>query len=103
MALLYVVDSALTTGPMANKETLLMNGLTLKTGTFNANGSTSGEIVTGLTKILAHGVQKGVGTITSEIKSKPNSSNVGGAVDGSIGIIACANNSTGVWMALGYI
>jgi hypothetical protein len=77
-------------------------GMILKSGTWTAGGDVVGTIVTGLTKIIAHGTNVDTGTLTSEHTSKKNVVGAGTAANGSIGILVCATNNVGSWFAIGY-
>ncbi len=72
-------------------------------GTWTLSGATvAGEIVTGLSYVYAFQTNVSAGTITSEHTSLKNVDGTGAAAAGSIGILVCAADNVGSWMAIGY-
>jgi hypothetical protein len=97
----YTVDTVPVAGKKAYSETVI-GPLTLKTGTWTADGDVTCTIVTGLTNVIGFGTNVDTGTVTSEHCSKPNVNGAGAAVAGDIGIVVCAVDNVGTWFALGY-
>jgi len=78
--------------------------LALSTGTFTAGGDTKGTLsttYTGLSRVIACGINVDTGTVTSEVRSKPNVDMDGTAALGAVGILAMATDNVGTWWAIG--
>lgn len=100
MALSYAVTALRTSGVYANTAKLGFEGnFILVHGTWDANGSTTGSIVTGLSRVHSCGV-----SITTKAKSAMvalNDDGTGTTLLGSIGITGVTNSITGQWWAMG--
>lgn len=102
MVFSYTVDSPRNDTSKYNGRTSIKNNLVMVWGTWTAGAAANGTIVTGLSVILAHSTRTDTGTITSEHKSKKNVTGGGVAAPGSIGILLCAVDNVGSWVAWGY-
>jgi len=100
MALSYTVTALPTSGYYANTNSIGMGGqFRIVHGTWDANGSTTGEIVTGLSYVHAGGVS--IDTKAKSAMVALNDDGTGTASNGSIGITGVTNTITGQWWAIG--
>jgi hypothetical protein len=100
MALSYAVTALQTSGYNANTNILGFGGqFRIVHGTWDANGSTTGSIVTGLSLIHACGVS--IDTKAKSAMVALNDDGTGTTLNGSIGITGVTNTITGQWWAIG--
>ena len=101
MAILYTVYTVPVTSVRAHTSTLGKPNSNYKivSGTWDANASTEGFIVTGLTKIIACDVS--IDTKSSKPTLAPNDDGTGTTSNGAIGILH-TDDINGQWWAIGY-
>ena len=87
-----------TTSGATGYSNVVRGNCSLVSGTWLTTGVTSGEIVTGGSKVLAYGISNSVGARDPRVK--PNTSDGSTASLGSIGIAACTASDGGDWWAI---
>ena len=84
-----------------NQSSIVRGNVGFVSGVWDADSVTLGTITTGLSLVMAYGVENF--TTEKGIKSKKNVDGSGAASNGSIGILAVTSDDEGDWWAIGLL